>query len=84
MFFEKTSSSSIKSYGISGQIFGAISSFLSDRRLRMVLDGNTSQEYPVNAGTPQGSILRPSLFLLYINGLTDNVFCNIVIYADDI
>ena len=73
----------LKSYGISGQIFGLISSFLSNRRLRVVLDGKSSQEYPVNAGIPQGSILGPTLFLLYINDLPDDVICNIAIYADD-
>ena len=50
----------------------------------MVLDGKSSQEYSVNAGVPQGSIVGPALFLLYINGLTDGVICNIAIYADDI
>ena len=39
-----------KSYGISGQIFGLISSFLSNRLLQVVLDGKCSQEYPLNAG----------------------------------
>ena len=73
----------LKSYGISGQIFGLISSFLSNRRLRVVLDGKSSQEYPVNAGVPQGSILGPTLFLLYINDFPDDVICNIAIYADD-
>ena len=70
-------------YGISGQIFGLISSFLSNRRLRVVLNGKSSQEYPVNAGVLQGSILGPTLFLLYINDLPDDVICNIAIYADD-
>ena len=73
----------LKSHGISGQIFGLISSFLSNRRLRVVLDGKSSQEYPVNAGVPQGSILSPALFLLYINDLPDDVLCDIAIYADD-
>ena len=68
----------LKSYGISGKIFGLISSFLSNRWLQVVLDGKSAQEYPVNAGVPQGSILGPTLFLLYINDLPDDV-----IYPDD-
>ena len=73
----------LKSYGISGQIFDLISSFLSNRQLQVVLDGKCSQEYPVNAGVPQGSILDPTHFLLYINDLPDDVICNITIYADN-
>ena len=46
----------------------------------MILDGKSSQEYPVNAAVPQGFILGPTPFLLYIN---DDVICNIAIYADD-
>ena len=57
--------------------------FSQNRQLRVVLDGKSSQEYPVNAGVPKGSILGPTLFLLYINDLPDNVICNIAIYADD-
>ena len=47
----------LKSYGISGQIFGLIFSFLSNRQLWVVLNGKSSQEYPVNAGVFLGSIL---------------------------
>ena len=49
----------------------------------MVLDGKSSQEYPVDAEIPLGSILSFTLFLLYIIDLPDDVICNIAIYADD-
>ena len=58
-------------------------SFLSSRRLRVVLDGKSSEECPVNAGVPQGSILGPTLFLLYVTDLPDDVICDIAVYADD-
>ena len=49
----------------------------------MVLDGKTPQEYPVNAAVPQSFTLGPTLSLLYIDDLPDDVICNIAIYADD-
>ena len=64
----------LKCYGISGQIYGLISSFLSNRWLQVVLDRKSSQEYPVNAVVPQGSILYD---------IPDDVICDIPIYADD-
>ena len=67
---------------ISGQIFGLILSFLNNRPFRVALDGKYSQEYPVNVGVPQGSILDPTLFLLYINDFPD-VTSNIAIRVDN-
>ena len=65
------------------QIFGLVSSFLSNMWVWLVLNGKLAQEYPVNAGVPQGSILGSKIFLIYINDLPDDVICNIAIYADD-
>ena len=49
----------------------------------MALDGKSSQEYSVNAGVPQGSFLCPTIFILCISDLPDDVICDIAIYADD-
>ena len=54
-----------KSHKFSAQIFGLISSFLSNKQLGVVLDGKSSQEYPVHAFIPQGSVLGHTLFLLF-------------------
>ena len=73
----------LKSHWFSGQIFALISSILSNRQLRVVLDGTSSQEYPVNAGVPQRSILGSTLLLLYMNDLPDDANCDIAICPDD-
>ena len=63
----------LKSYGISGQIFSLISSFLSNRRLRVVLDGKYSQEYPVNAG-----VLKAPFLVLHFSYYTLMTFLMIL------
>ena len=71
----------LNSYGISGQIFGLISSFLSNRRLWVVLDGKSSQEYSVNAGVRQASILGPILFLLYYILMTFYMMFSVILLS---
>ena len=57
--------------------------FFSVRQLQVVLDGKSSEEYPVNARVPKCHILGPTLSLLYINDLPNNFIFDIPIYADD-
>ena len=64
-------------------MLGIISSFLEDRYQRVTLDGETSDWAEVEAGVPQGSILGPLFFLIYINDLFDTVSSDIRIFADD-
>ena len=52
----------LKCYGVSRQMFCLFSSFFRNRQLQVVQDGKSSQEHPVNAGVPQGSILGPTFF----------------------
>ena len=69
--------------GISGNLLSLIKDFLANRKQRTVLNGKTSEWGSVTAGVPQGSILGPLFFLVYINDLTDNLKCNVKLFADD-
>ena len=57
--------------------------FLCNRKHRVVLNGQVSIWVSVNAGVPHGSILKPLLFLIYINDLSDNLSSNVKLFIDD-
>ena len=73
----------LKSMGISGELYTLLENYLSGRLQRVVLNGQTSSWRTVLAGVPQGSILGPLLFLIYINDLPDNLKSNAKLFADD-
>ena len=69
---------------ICGNMHAVIKSFLSGRSLKVVINGQSSDAHAINAGVPQGSILGPTLFLLFINDLPNHIIQSLVdIYADD-
>ena len=57
--------------------------FLKERKQRVVLNGQVSTWKNINAGVPQGSILGPLLFLIYINDLTEGLTTNVKLFTDD-
>ena len=70
-------------YGIKGATLRWISSFLHERTQRVVVDDQTSDEAPVTSGVPQGSVLGPILFLVYINDMPEYIKSSCRLFADD-
>ena len=74
----------LKTMDISGELYNLLESYLSGRFQRVLLNGQSSSWKPVLAGVPQGSILGPLLFLVYINDLPNGLKSNAKLFADDI
>ena len=70
-------------YGIRGHLHSWITSFLTGRSQKVIVEGSESESAPVISGVPQGSVLSPLLFLLFINDLPDNIASNTRLFADD-
>ena len=73
----------LRSYGIGKKLLGWISLYLINRKQRVLLDGFYSTWEITRAGVPQGSVLGPLLFLVFINDITENIQSHIKLFADD-
>ena len=73
----------LKTCGITGSLNKWFASYLHNRKQQVVIDGCTSDQGLIEAGVPQGSVLGPLLFLVFINDMPTNIETNISLFADD-
>ena len=73
----------LRCMGCSSRVVQWFESYLSQRRQRVVINGQSSDWVHILAGVPQGSILGPLLFLIYINDIVKHIGCSIRLFADD-
>ena len=73
----------LQMYGVSGKVLQWIEAFLTGRKQQVVVRGQASLWAPVSSGVPQGSVLGPILFIVFINDLPDMVCCSMKLFADD-
>ena len=74
----------LRAAGVTGEVLAWFSNYLSNRKQRVILPGAVSDWTYIKAGVPQGSILGPLLFLIYINDIVHDIGSNIRLFADDI
>ena len=75
--------SKLKQSGISGNLLNWFENYLSGRSQRVVINGSNSDWLSINAGVPQGSILKPLLFIIFINDIVQDIDAQIKLFADD-
>ena len=73
----------LKAHGIGNDVINWIEEWLTHRRQRVIVDGEISNWKSVLSGVPQGSVLGPILFLIYINDLEDDISSKVLKFADD-
>ena len=74
----------LKTMCISEKTINWVKEFLANRRFSVTVEGTKSREGQASSGVPQGSVLGPLLFLVYINDLVDNLKCPSYMFADDV
>ena len=70
--------------GIRKPLLGWLESFLTGRTMQVVVHGSGSERYSVTSGVPQGTVLAPLLFLIYVNHVTESVKAEYCLFADDL
>ena len=73
----------LKAYGVDGELLSVLQKYLENCKQGIVLNGRTSDWKEINSGVPQGSVLRPLLFLIYINDLSDGITSICKMFADN-
>ena len=73
----------LKHYGITGNLVKWIEQWLTKRNQQVTLENHVSNKLPVKSGVPQGTVLGPLMFLLYINDIDENISSTVRLFADD-
>ena len=73
----------LKQNGINGKLLSWISNYLSNRKQKVIVKSSSSSLQVVTAGVPQGSVLGPLLFLIYVNDIAESVLSLTRLFADD-
>jgi len=73
----------LSNYGIQGQVYNWIKDWLTNWHQRVIIDSKSSSLQPVLFGIPQGTVLGPLMFLIFINDITTGITSHICLFADD-